>query len=57
MIVYVVYECYYNGESSWDTIVRAFKDKTEAELYALDLQEKQGKGDIRSYYMEELEIH
>ncbi len=37
--VFVVVETYYDGCSGWETIVKAFADKDEAEYHALELQE------------------
>ena len=37
--VFVVVETYYDGCNAWETTVKAFADKDEAEYHALELQE------------------
>jgi len=37
--VFVVVEMYYDGCNGWETNVKAFADKDEAEYHALELQE------------------
>ena len=37
--VFVVVEMYYDGCNGWETTVKAFADKDEAEYHALELQE------------------
>jgi hypothetical protein len=37
--VFVVIEKYYDGCNGWETTVKAFADKDEAEYHALELQE------------------
>jgi hypothetical protein len=37
--VFVVVEMYYDGCNAWETTVKAFADKDEAEYHALELQE------------------
>jgi hypothetical protein len=37
--IFVVVETYYDGCNGWETTVKAFADKDEAEYHALELQE------------------
>lgn len=37
--VFVVVEIYYDGCNGWETTVKAFADKDDAEYHALELQE------------------
>ena len=37
--VFVVVETYYDGINAWETTVKAFADKDEAEYHALELRE------------------
>ena len=37
--VFIVVETYYDGCNDWETTVKAFADKDEAEYHALELQE------------------
>lgn len=59
MFVYLVYEHYYDGAECWNNVLEVFKDETAAELYALELNEKDGYSDqysSRSYKIQEMEL-
>ena len=68
--VFVVVEKYYDGCNGWQTTVKAFADKDDAEYHALELQEaffhtipprpKNHKGlwgEDRSWYVNTLDVY
>ena len=68
--VFVVVEKYYDGCNGWETTVKAFADKDEAEYHALELQEaffptipprpknhKGSWGEDRSWYVMTLDVY
>jgi hypothetical protein len=68
--VFVVVEKYYDYSNGWETTVKAFADKDEAEYHALELQEafdatipprpKNHKGfwgEDRSWYVNTLDVY
>ena len=55
MIVYVVYENYSDGVEAWNSVLKLFRDKTEAELFVLEQEKDFVEG--YSYYVEAMELH
>ena len=55
MTVYFLFECYYNGNDTWDTVIAAYKDETEAELAAVQ-KEKEHGSEFYSYYVTSMEV-
>ena len=59
MIVYLLYEHYYDGAECWNNVVGVYGDETEAGLVAIDLNEKEGYADKyseRSYHVKPMEV-
>lgn len=54
MVVYLLVECYDNGCDTWDTVIAAFKDETEAELVAI--QKNEDHYESYSYYVKSMEV-
>ena len=68
--VFIVVETYYDGCNVWETTVKAFEDKDEAEYHALELQEVFDAtipprpknyvgfwGEDRSWYVKTLDVY
>ena len=59
MKIYLLIRYYYDGgANSWENVEAIYKDETEAELVALDLNEKHGRsdGDEINYFVRSMEI-
>ncbi len=60
MNVYLIHKLYSNGVENWSDVVEAFKDKNEAQLRVIEMNEVLGYvndgGDSCEFYLQEMEL-
>lgn len=60
MNVYLIHKLYSNGVDNWSDVVEAFKDKNEAQLRVIEMNEVLGYvndgGDSCEFYLQEMEL-
>ena len=60
MNVYLIHKLYSNGVDNWSDVVEAFKDKNEAHLRVIEMNEVLGYvndgGDSCEFYLQEMEL-
>lgn len=60
MNVYLIHKLYSNGVDIWSDVVEAFKDKNEAQLRVIEMNEVLGYvndgGDSCEFYLQEMEL-